>query len=107
LASSRDTSNRPDWTDVVRCMLTMHTGADQRVVMTLHPLGSPDRPRMSLNAQLVQDNDQETAPQVLGSASVFLPGNNFGDIETALLSLGYELDRDIYRRIEGIQPTGR
>lgn len=57
---------------------------------------------LTLVAQLLVDEEGSLGPKVLGSASVTMPANGVGDIAMALLSLGYELDKDVYRREKGV-----
>jgi len=103
LASSRGTSNGPDWRDVVTFLLEIQRDNNCKVEVTLTPTGSPGRPGLDLFAQaLAVDADQQVV-RVLGSAKLHLPGSNFGGLSAALYSLGYELDKDLYRRNEGLQ----
>jgi len=104
LASSRGTQNGPDWKDVVVFLLELERDAQCKVEVTLTPTGTPGRPGLDLLAQaLAVDTDQQVV-RVLGSARLHMPGNSFGGLSAALYSLGHELDKDVYRRSEGLGP---
>jgi len=104
LASSRSSLNRPDWRDVAVALLELEKLSGGYVVVRLRCGGTQGRPTMHLAAELLADDPNQQVVRTLASASVHSPGSFVGGLETALLSLGYELDRDWYRRIEGIAP---
>lgn len=104
MASSRLWSNGPDWKDVVTFMLELEEISKGQVTVTLRPAGTPSQPSILMLASLWSTAGAPLAPSLLASASVSFPGNAFGGIEMALYSLMLELDKDYYRRIEGLTP---
>jgi len=92
---------------VVTFLLELQETTGARVEITMRPNGSPGRPALEIEAQALALDTNQRVVRVLGSARVRLPGNNFGGIEAALYSLGYELDKDVYRKSEGLQPPLR
>jgi len=103
LPSSRFTLNTPDWKDATRALTAFAREWGGRIVVTMHPGGTQAHPILTIEAQLVMDFEEGTAPNVLGSARVSMPGRGVGDLCAVLLSLGYELDKDLYRRSEALQ----
>lgn len=74
------------------------------VAVRVRVSGSQGRPTMHLVAELLADDPNQAVVRTLACASVSSPGKFVGGLETALLSLGYELDKDWYRRSEGFHP---
>lgn len=105
LASSRDTRNGPDWKDVARAFLDFQEQLGKGISVVLTVSGSQLSPQLHLIA-VASDGDR-----VLGavgrcySASVSMPSTGVGDLNAALLCLGYELDREAYRRGQGMPPN--
>jgi hypothetical protein len=93
----------PDWRDATVAFLELARLAHGRVIVTMVPGGTTGRPHLLLKAELVADDDNQMVVRTLASASVRLPGSNGGATDVALLSLGYELDKDWYRRTEGVR----
>lgn len=107
MASSRDTSNGPDWKDVARAMLEFEGGEENILTVKIAASGTQNAPKLLLLAAKTGPAGAPLVPQLLGSASVHMPGSGAGDLCAALLSLLYELDKDEYRRTEGLQPRAR
>lgn len=104
MASSRISLNTPDGKDVASAALALGKDVDGVVVVTLRFGGTGGRPSVAAEANmLLQDIDQRVL-RLLGSASARLTGSELMALPAALLSLLYELDRDIYRRSEGLGP---
>lgn len=102
MASSRISLNTPDGKDVASAALALGKDVEGVVVVTLRFGGTEGRPTVTAEANmLAQDIDQRVL-RLLGSASARLTGNELMALPAALLSLLYDLDRDIYRRSEGL-----
>lgn len=104
MAQSRFSSNTPDWRDVVTFLLELEKISGGYVSIRMRPAGTQGRQKLHLTAELLADDPNQAVVRTLASASVSLPGNSFGGLEPALLLLGYELDKDYYRRSEGLTP---
>lgn len=104
LASSRDTSNGPDWRDVAQAFLYLEklTGGKVSLRAELRPTSPQDS--IVWIADLWLENLVNGGPKHLGSASVSMLTRGGGGTDAALLLLAYELDKDIYRRSEGLGP---
>lgn len=104
MASSRLSSNGPDWKDVVVFLLEIQRDLNCKVEIVLRPAGTPGRPALDLEATALAVDTNQLVVRVLASAKLHLPGNNLGGLEAALYSLGHELDKDAYRRGTGMGP---
>lgn len=104
MASSRSTQNGPDWKDAIVALLAVGKATGGRVVVRLSPAGTEGRPVLHLTAEVLAEDEDHMVLRTLASASSRMTGSYDGDLATALLSLGYELDRDAYRRSEGLGP---
>lgn len=104
MASSRDTSSGPDWKDVVRALLYLEKTSDTSIRLGLRAGGTERNPVLLLVASAVSAEDISPGASIWASASVSMPGVGVGDTDAALLYLVYELDKDIYRQEQGIQP---
>lgn len=103
MAVSRDTSNGPDWKDVTRALLHFEKELRASIKISLRAGGTEKSPILLMVASMLMENPVSGGPQLSASASVSMPGRGAGDIAAALHSLVYELDKDAYRQIEGIQ----
>lgn len=103
MASSRVSLNTPDWKDAAVALLELERMAGGYVTVRIRVGGTQGRPTMHLTAELLADDPNQAVVRTLASAKISSPGAFVGGLETALLSLGYELDKDWYRRAEGIQ----
>lgn len=102
MASSRDTSNGPDWKDVTRALLDFQRSWEHPITIRLVPSGTFKFPKLTMQACAWSEDPESPAATCLAYASVSMPGNGAGDLCAALLLLGYELDKDVYRREMGI-----
>ena len=102
MASSRISSNSPDWKDGVSALLAMGKALGGTTEVALRLSGTEGRPSARLMGRIVAMDHDQQAVRCLASASVGIGGNGCGDIPAALLSLAYELDRDCYRRTTGM-----
>jgi len=102
LASSRDTQNGPDWKDVARALLDFERTLDCSISVTVKAAGSFRTPLLLMQAAAWGHATDSQEAKLLASASVSMPGAGAGDIAAALLLLGYELDKEAYRRQEGM-----
>lgn len=97
-------TNGPDGRAALTVLLYVGALVGGRVEVMIHPTGTEGRPTAVLEARVWSTNEGQQAARLLASASARFPGHGSGDLATALLSLGYELDKDAYRRSEGLQP---
>lgn len=102
MAQSRGSSNGPDWKDVARAMLSFEESLSCTIRFTVRAGGTWKAPQLFMVATAEGTAGAPLAAKPLGSASVSMPGVGAGDLCAALLSLGYELDKDAYRKNEGL-----
>lgn len=107
MASSRETSNGPDWMDVVQAAHEFGKDWNGVVTVTLRPSGTLKDPVITVFAHLYADYRASWAQKPLASSSVLLSGKQGGDIAAAALSALYELDKEIYRQEIGVSPIRR
>lgn len=104
MAASRFSSNGPDWKDVTRALLAIQESMQAVIVVSMCVAGSEQNPKLLLTATALSLKVGFQGPATSASASVSMPSTGAGDLCAALLSLGYELDKDWYRREQGIAP---
>lgn len=104
MASSRDTSNGPDWRDVARAALEFSNLWQGVVTIHLRPYGTQNAPKMTVVASLWADQKSVGVAKPLASASVNLPGTGGGDFDAVALLALYELDREVFRREAKMPP---
>lgn len=98
MASSRVSSNGPDWKDVTWAAQQYAEDWNGCVTIVLRPAGTPKRPTMEVVANLYADQAASRGAKPLASASVSLSVVRDGDTSAAALLALYELDKEIYRR---------
>lgn len=101
---SRDTSNGPDWKDITRVAHELAELWGCRVEVKLRPLGSPRRPELLVMAEAWRQDHVNGEVTRLGCSSVSMQSGRCGSLAAAAFVALYELDRDIYRQTEGVQP---
>lgn len=104
MASSRFSQNIPDWRDVSRAAMQFAQDWGGQVSIVLRPYGSQDKPQMTIVAQLFLPAGVSGGVAPWASASVAIAGGSVGAMSAAALSALYELDREVYRRSEGMGP---
>lgn len=97
------TGSGPLASDALTALLNVAATVGGKVEVRILPTGTEGRPGASLEARIVAMDADHLVVRVLASASARFPGTHGGDLPAALLSLSYELDRDAYRRSEGLQ----
>lgn len=107
MASSRNTSNGPDWKDVVRAANEYAREWGGVVTIVLSPYGSDKLPAMTVIARLYADQTAAMGAKPLASASVSLNGGAGGALSAAALSALYELDKELYRQQIGVSGLRR
>ena len=97
MASSRVTSNGPDWQDVAKTAreLERELGVVITIECGLRLATSPAH--IVWIARAYASEEKRAAAEHLASASVSMLTRGGGGTDSALLLLLYELDRDIYR----------
>lgn len=106
MASSRDTSNGPDWRDVVRAGLELSSVWEVPFTVTMVLTGTAKSPEMVLEAETTAEAPENGGARPSGCARVSMRSGVAGSLEAGLLRLLYELDADIYRKDEGMQGLG-
>lgn len=107
MASKGNTSNGPDWRDVVAAANAYGRDWDAFVALHLRPGGTEKSPRMTVVAAVYTEIKDVGVAKPLASASVLIPGSSAGGISAAALSALYELDKEMYRMTTGISPIRR
>lgn len=104
MASSRDTRNGPDWKDVASAAQGFEraTGWWIRIRADLRLRGS--QPHIVWIAEATELIPPRGVAPRSASASVSMLTSGVGGTDAALLLLLYELDKDIYRQVTGLQP---
>ena len=74
--------------------------------VTMRVAGSQKEPLLLLLAALEGPQGANGGRRLLASASVSMPARGVGATDAALLSLMYELDKDVYRRTQGMGLKG-
>lgn len=104
LASSRDTSNGPAWTDCCLAAYELESEWEQPVLVSLTFAGKATKPELVLVAKSYNLDAASGGLRLLGCASVSMSSGQHMSLEGALLRLLFELDADLYRRDVGICP---
>jgi len=102
LASSRDTSNGPAWTDCCLAAYELESEWEQPVLVSITFGGSPRKPELQLVAKSYNLEAANGGLVLSGCASVSMRSGQHMSLEGALLRLLFELDADLYRRDVGI-----
>jgi hypothetical protein len=103
LASSRGTLNGPDWRDVATAMVEFQEMWNGVILIGITASMKGRLPNLSLTASMALPGNGNAAHAFSASASVSMLAGPSMDTDGALLYLLYELDKDLYRQIEGIQ----
>lgn len=94
MASSRDASNGPDWTDVAVAMNSIGEfhGAELTLLMSL--AGARDAGSMRLTMRATKHGGANGAASASVSRSVWFPNQDSATMAGAALKLTYEMDLD-------------
>lgn len=104
MASSRDSSNGPDWKDVASAAYHFESVWEGTVEIVGRVSGATRQPSLYWTAVLCRRNQETGEVERLDLASVSMLTRGSGDTNAALLLLLYELDKELYRRFEGFPP---
>lgn len=103
MASSRDSSNTPDWRDIASAMAAYEQQEACTLELTVVSAGSAEKPdmRLVLRSGLEVGEDGEVKPSVYASA--LCSKERFRTLESAILFLLYQLDfMSALREFDGI-----
>lgn len=104
MASNRDTSNGPDWKDVAAAAYHFEEVWEARVEIVGKVSGATKQPTLYWTAVLIETDGKTGEVKRSDLASVSMLTRGGGDTNSALLLLLYELDKELYRRVEGFPP---
>lgn len=104
MASKQGTSNGPDWRDVWAFMEELERELGGLVTVTVQRSNVLGSQSIYLAAKWEAHEPVAVGVPLWASVSATFPGNGVRGFEAALLSLVYDLDKELYRRIEGMPP---
>lgn len=97
MASSRDTSNGPDWTDILNTLKEMEGDLDCRIVLTMRVLAQKGEKVLRVQAEAFPQYSpfREALPSVSLSATLDRAGSGLGvaAIYRLLLAVDYEASK--------------
>jgi hypothetical protein len=104
LASSRGTSNGPDWRDVSYTLDALEEQWGRTVEILIYHSGTPRKPELQLVARLLDMSDPNTGVRHWVSHRRSLRGGDDGDMPAVLLVLLYGLDYVATKKAEAELP---
>lgn len=104
MASSRGTSNGPDWKDVSYTLDALEEQWQKPVEILIYHSGTPRKPELQLVARLLDMSDPNVGVQHWVSHRRSLRGGDDGDMPAALLVLLYGLDYEATKKHGAEEP---
>ena len=100
LASSRDTSNGPDWRDVAQAMLNYEHFNGCQIEVAVTALKGTKTPDLCVIARSLKDNEDGLGVIVLASASVRALQTQYRSMDAVILKCLYDLDVAMWSQVE-------
>jgi len=97
LASSRDTSNGPDWKDVIQAIFNYQQFWDAHAEIVICAEGGGKTGDLVIVARALRGRECEAAPTTLASVSVSCRREGYKGLESAIMKALFDLDVAIYR----------
>jgi len=97
LASSRDTSNGPDWQDVAQAILNYQSFWQGRAELVLSAVAGPKTGDLVIVARVLSGEVEGPAPSIWASASVSCRREGYKGLESAIMKALFDLDIALYR----------
>lgn len=92
MASSRGTSNGPDWKDIASALFAFEYQEKCQVRISIEAAGTPEEPDLSIQAIAVQVEKSGLEVSTLASANVTCSATCLVSLEAQLFRLLYALD---------------
>mgnify|MGYP001093180102 CR=1 FL=1 len=106
MASRRDSSNGPDWKDIVTAIQEVERSWDVNCTLVVRAVGTGKHVKLRLEAYVIPKETVVGGVPPSGSAALTLSMGGAGALEQAMFRLVHDLDGDILRNDEGLQGLG-
>jgi len=97
LASSRETSNGPDWRDVHTSLQYLQEDHNCTIVLSVGPCGTKMKPDLHLWVTATKEDTETGVPQPLLSVNSRFTRMNVQTLEAAIMSLVHQLDYELVK----------